>query len=160
MGHGWSSPQLHAVLGCSAWRGFGSAIARTMCGSSTESSCKQSTVYSNHCGSDNCRPGFTNALAGLISTFVNIYGDQGGQLSVTAVSTIVVTGACLVVLAFLFLICHYWALSRVKAQHRREIQESGQTSGEIDEKHPSVVQAVMTNEHEFIRQNSHTLGTV
>jgi hypothetical protein len=65
-----------------------------------------------------------------------------------------------VVLAFLFLICHYWALSRVKAQHRWEIQESGQTSGEIDEKRSGVVQAVMTNDHEFFRQNSHPLGIV
>jgi cytochrome bd-type quinol oxidase subunit 2 len=65
-------------------------------------------------------PVFMNSLAGLISTFVNVYSAQTGQYSITAKVTMIVTGACTAVGSGLFLLYNNWALERVKKQHKRE----------------------------------------
>ncbi|RXW24374.1 hypothetical protein EST38_g1469 [Candolleomyces aberdarensis] len=65
-------------------------------------------------------PGFLNSLAGLLSTLANIYGAQGGQLSTTALVTLIVTASCTGVTAILTLIYQFWFLRRVQAEHKRE----------------------------------------
>ena len=67
------------------------------------------------------RPGFLNSLAGLISTIVNIFGVQHGQLSTTSKSTVVVVTASTAVFAFLMLFYMFWLVRRVKARHDREV---------------------------------------
>ncbi|KAL6719960.1 hypothetical protein ACLMJK_001881 [Lecanora helva] len=62
-----------------------------------------------------------NALAGLISTLINVYSQQGGRFSITAKVTVMVTGGCTVVMALLFLIYNNWILEAVKRNHSREL---------------------------------------
>ena len=61
-----------------------------------------------------------NALAGLISTLINVYSQQGGHYSITAKVTVIVTGSCTVLMALLFLIYNNWILEDVKRVHHRE----------------------------------------
>lgn len=70
-----------------------------------------------------------NSIAGLISTIVNIYSAQAGQYSVTAKVTIIVTAACSVVTAALFLLYNNLALEMVKRKHERETREGSYTRG-------------------------------
>ncbi|KAI8941904.1 hypothetical protein NX059_000018 [Plenodomus lindquistii] len=67
-------------------------------------------------------PALLNSLAGLISTIVSVYSAQDGRYSVTAMVTIVVTAACSVVAAGLFLIYNTVMLSRVKRRHEKEVK--------------------------------------
>ena len=62
-----------------------------------------------------------NALAGLISTLINVYTQQGGRYSITAKVTVMVTGGCTVVMATLFLLYNNWILEAVKRNHHREV---------------------------------------
>ncbi|MCJ1243330.1 hypothetical protein MMC30_000527 [Trapelia coarctata] len=66
-------------------------------------------------------PGLLNSLVGLISTLVNVYTAQNGEFSVTAKVTIIATGICASMTAFLFLVYNNWALSRVKSEHDKEV---------------------------------------
>lgn len=66
-------------------------------------------------------PALLNSIAGLISTIVNVYSAQGGQFSVTARVTVVVTSACSVVAAALFLLYNTIMLKFVKMRHAREV---------------------------------------
>ena len=66
-------------------------------------------------------PALLNSIAGLISTIVNVYSAQEGQYSVTAKVTIVVTAACSVVAAALFLVYNTVMLRLVKRRHEREV---------------------------------------
>ena len=61
-----------------------------------------------------------NALAGLISTLINVYTQQGGRYSITATITVVATGACTIIMAVLFLVYNYLILGHVKRVHDRE----------------------------------------
>jgi len=70
------------------------------------------------------RPGCLNSLAGLISTLINVYTQQNGKWSITAEVTVIATGACMVILAILFLIYNLWVLERVKRSHGREMASS------------------------------------
>jgi hypothetical protein len=67
-------------------------------------------------------PGCLNSFAGFISTLVNVYSQQGGDWSVTARVTAIVTGSCMVVMGLLFAVYNFWVLERVKKRHGREIE--------------------------------------
>jgi hypothetical protein len=67
-------------------------------------------------------PGCLNSFAGLISTIVNVYSQQGGSWSVTAWVTAVVTGASMVVTGILFALYNFWILEKVKKRHGREME--------------------------------------
>ncbi|KAJ8108312.1 hypothetical protein OPT61_g8262 [Boeremia exigua] len=67
-------------------------------------------------------PSLLNSVAGLVSTLVNVYSAQEGQFSVTAKVTVVVTSACAVVAAALFLLYNTVMLNLVKRRHEREVR--------------------------------------
>lgn len=75
-------------------------------------------------------PGFLNSFAGLISTLISVYQQQDGDWSVTARVTAIVTGAIMVLTAFLFLIYNYCVLKRVKRSHKREMEVQHEREGE------------------------------
>ncbi|KAI2488427.1 hypothetical protein Ptr902_02560 [Pyrenophora tritici-repentis] len=77
-------------------------------------------------------PALLNSIAGLISTIVNIYSAQEGQYSVTARVTIVVTAACSVVAAGLFLVYNTVMLRLVKRRHDREVEAVEKEAGRRD----------------------------
>jgi hypothetical protein len=66
-------------------------------------------------------PGCLNSLAGLLSTLINVYGQQGGIWSITARITAIVTGAIMVVCGVLFGLYNFWILNKVKKRHDREM---------------------------------------
>lgn len=68
-------------------------------------------------------PGLMNGLAGLISTLVNIFGVQDGQLSTTAKVTIIVVSCTTGVCGLLLVFYQLWLLRRVKAEHNRIMGE-------------------------------------
>ncbi|TVY56181.1 hypothetical protein LSUE1_G009381, partial [Lachnellula suecica] len=70
-------------------------------------------------------PGCLNSFAGLISTLVGVYSQQGGAWSVTARVTAIVTGACMMVMAALFGVYNWVVLGRVKGEHGREMSSWG-----------------------------------
>ncbi|KAF3008404.1 hypothetical protein E8E13_001331 [Curvularia kusanoi] len=78
-------------------------------------------------------PSLLNSIAGLVSTLVNVYSAQDGQYSVTAKVTIVVTAACSVVTAALFLLYNTVMLRIVKRKHEKEIKaaERGGETGNV-----------------------------
>ncbi|USP77938.1 hypothetical protein yc1106_05212 [Curvularia clavata] len=67
-------------------------------------------------------PALLNSIAGLISTIINVYSAQDGQYSVTARVTIIVTAACSVVAAALFLLYNTIMLRLVRRRHEREVK--------------------------------------
>ena len=71
-----------------------------------------------------------NSLAGLISTLINVYENQGGRWSVTAKVTVIVTGACAVATAILFGFYNFIILSRVKSKHSKEMDAEMRVGGE------------------------------
>jgi len=62
-----------------------------------------------------------NALAGIISTLANVYGQQHHQFSSTSKSTIVVTGATALICGVFTLGYKYWKLAGVKRRHDLEV---------------------------------------
>lgn len=68
-------------------------------------------------------PGCLNSLAGLISTLINVYSQQGGNWSITARVTAIVTGSIMCITGFLFGLYNFWILERVKRRHGREWHE-------------------------------------
>ena len=56
-----------------------------------------------------------------MSTLVNIYTLQNGDVSVTAKVTLIATEVCAFVTTLLFLLCNNWALSQVKERHEKEM---------------------------------------
>ncbi|CAO2651458.1 Nn.00g040280.m01.CDS01 [Neocucurbitaria sp. VM-36] len=75
-------------------------------------------------------PALLNSIAGLVSTVVNVYSAQDGQYSVTATVTIIVTSACSVVAAALFLLYNTVMLRLVKRKHEREIKAAERQENE------------------------------
>ena len=69
-------------------------------------------------------PGCLNSFAGLISTLINVYTQQGGAWSVTARVTAIATGASMVVTGVLFGVYNFWVLEKVKRRHGREMERS------------------------------------
>lgn len=78
-------------------------------------------------------PGLLNSLAGLISTLTNIFssagslssidGTLGALVSTTALSTIITTGAILVICALLVVIYQFVLIRRLRKEHDRIEQE-------------------------------------
>jgi len=54
-----------------------------------------------------------------------VYSQQGGNWSITARVTAIVTGTIMVITGFLFVIYNFWALARVKKRHGLELREGG-----------------------------------
>lgn len=67
-------------------------------------------------------PGCLNSFAGLISTLVSVYSQQGGSWSVTAWITAAVTGGCMIITGVLFGLYNFWILGRVKRRHGVEME--------------------------------------
>ncbi|KAF8865153.1 hypothetical protein BDZ45DRAFT_669046 [Acephala macrosclerotiorum] len=74
-------------------------------------------------------PGCLNSFAGLISTLVQVYGQQGGAWSITARVTATVTGSAMVVTGVLFALYNFWILERVKKMHGREMEREQRGEG-------------------------------
>lgn len=66
-------------------------------------------------------PGALHGLAGEISTIVNVFSQQGGKFSTTALVTAIVTGACAVICGLMVLWYSLWKLERVKRAHHRTL---------------------------------------
>ncbi len=77
-------------------------------------------------------PGCLNSLAGLISTLINVYSQQGGAWSVTAKVTAIVTGSVMVITGSLFAIYNFGILARVKKRHGREMEAEYQGEGLVE----------------------------
>ena len=67
------------------------------------------------------RPGLLHAVAGLITTLVNVYSAQGGAWSVTATITAIVTSVCTGTMLALYLVYNNWLLAGVKKSHEQEL---------------------------------------
>ncbi|CZR60542.1 uncharacterized protein PAC_10438 [Phialocephala subalpina] len=74
-------------------------------------------------------PGCLNSFAGLISTLVQVYSQQGGDWSITARVTAIVTGAAMIVTGVLFALYNFWILERVKKMHGREMEREERLTG-------------------------------
>lgn len=79
------------------------------------------------------RPGCLHGLAGEISTLVNVFTQQGGKFSSTALVTTIVTAACTIVCGVLVLFYSTWKLERVKRAHHRTLGTEEQCDGAEDE---------------------------
>jgi hypothetical protein len=80
-------------------------------------------------------PGCLNSLAGLVSTLINVYAQQGGIWSITARVTGIVTGSIMVVCGVLFGLYNFWILNKVKKRHDREMRldrENGREEGLVE----------------------------
>ncbi|KAG9245165.1 hypothetical protein BJ878DRAFT_419812 [Calycina marina] len=75
-------------------------------------------------------PGCLNALAGLISTLVNVYAQQDGKWSITAWITAAVTGGIAVVMGVLFVFYNFVILRSVKKSHGRDMEQATGHEGE------------------------------
>ncbi|CUA69009.1 hypothetical protein RSOLAG22IIIB_13904 [Rhizoctonia solani] len=78
-------------------------------------------------------PGTLHGLAGEISTLVNIFSQQRGRFSTTAIITTIVTGACTLVCGVLVLFYSSWKLERVKRAHHRTLGTEVQWCGDEHE---------------------------
>lgn len=58
-----------------------------------------------------------------------MYSQQGGDWSVTARVTAIVTGACMGVMGALFGVYNFWVLEGVKRGHRRDMEGWEQGNG-------------------------------
>lgn len=65
-------------------------------------------------------PGTLNALAGLLSTIVNVHTAQNHQWSITAKVSAIVEAGCLVICGALFAFYSNWMLARVIKEHNKE----------------------------------------
>ena len=66
------------------------------------------------------RPSFLNAAAGLLTTFVNIYTSRGGQWSVMAIVTTVVTGPTFLISFSLLVVYRLYKLRRIILEDEAE----------------------------------------
>ncbi|KAF4182504.1 hypothetical protein CNMCM8694_006752 [Aspergillus lentulus] len=67
-------------------------------------------------------PVLLNAIAGLLTTFVNVYTAQNGEWSIMAVVTVIVTGISTAVSLSLTIIYKFGKLERVKREHEMEMK--------------------------------------
>ena len=74
-------------------------------------------------------PGWLSGIAGLISTFVGIYGHNNGAYSTLSIATLVVTGASTVICGFLAAFYSFWLLRRLKHEHVRKQRQTGSETG-------------------------------
>ncbi|CAE6453859.1 unnamed protein product [Rhizoctonia solani] len=75
-------------------------------------------------------PGTLHGLAGEISTLVNVFSQQGGRFSTTAIITAIVTGTCTAVCGVLVMFYSSWKLERVKRAHHRTLGTEDQWCGD------------------------------
>lgn len=68
-------------------------------------------------------PGALHSLAGLISTFVNVYSSQHGTWSVTAWATAAATGGAMLINGTLFSVYNFSILAKVKKSHQEEMEQ-------------------------------------
>lgn len=66
-------------------------------------------------------PGCLNSLAGLVSTMVNVYSQQGGHWSVTAWATAAATGGAMLITGTLYAVYNFWVLAEVKKSHAQDM---------------------------------------
>lgn len=92
------------------------------------------------------RPGCLNSLTGIISTVINVYGQQAGVWNISAEVTVIVTGGCMVVTAVLFFIYNLWVLQRVKRSHGRDMEMSRAST--FEHEHETMVEKVERKAHE------------
>jgi len=83
-----------------------------------------------------------NSAAGLISTVVNIYSDQGGTMSITAKVTLCVTGGLTGIFLILFVLYNFWALKRVKSLHDRQLRLDMERGMEEERHHEGTIEKV------------------
>lgn len=83
-----------------------------------------------------------NSVAGLITTLVNVYTAQHGVWSVTAKVTAIVTGSCVGVGGFLFLVYNFGLLRSIQKTHLKELGLEHQHEDE------SLVEKVKRKAHE------------
>ncbi|CAF9926293.1 MAG: hypothetical protein ALECFALPRED_003409 [Alectoria fallacina] len=70
--------------------------------------------------------GLLNSVAGLISTLINVYSQQGGRFSITAKITVGATASCTGITALLYFLYNFWILQGVRKKHQKELElESG-----------------------------------
>ncbi|KAM0797679.1 hypothetical protein BDR22DRAFT_796782, partial [Usnea florida] len=65
--------------------------------------------------------GLLNSIAGLISTLINVYSQQGGRFSITAKITVGATASCTVITAILYFLYNFWILQGVRKKHQQEL---------------------------------------
>jgi len=70
-------------------------------------------------------PGTLNALAGLLSTIVNVYTAQNHQWSITAKVSAIVEAGCLAICGALFVFYSNWMLARVRKEHHQVFSTTG-----------------------------------
>jgi hypothetical protein len=68
-------------------------------------------------------PGFLHSLAGIISTLVGVYSQQGGNWSITAWATAAATGGAMIINGGLFAVYNFGLLARVKKTHHEEMDQ-------------------------------------
>jgi hypothetical protein len=66
-------------------------------------------------------PGCLHSLAGLVSTMVNVYAQQGGHWSVTAWATAAATGGAMIITGGLFAAYNFGVLAQVKRSHVEDL---------------------------------------
>ncbi|GFF44665.1 hypothetical protein IFM51744_05876 [Aspergillus udagawae] len=67
-------------------------------------------------------PVLLNAIAGLLTSFINVYTAQNGEWSIMAVVTVIVTGMSTAVSLSLTIIYKFGKLERVKREHEMELK--------------------------------------
>ena len=70
----------------------------------------------------NICPSFMHAILGFANTLINVYTAQGGNWSVTARSTGIVTGCFAVICLSFYIVYNYWLLGKVKSRHEGELE--------------------------------------
>jgi hypothetical protein len=62
-----------------------------------------------------------NALAGLLTTIINIYTAQNGEWSIMALLTVIASGLSVASSLGLFIIYKFGRLEKLKEEHQNEI---------------------------------------
>lgn len=79
--------------------------------------------YNEKCkSSQSGRPTLLNAMAGLVSTMVNIYTAQSGAWSIMAMMTVIATGLTMAVSIGLTIAYKLFKLETIKREHEAELK--------------------------------------
>lgn len=89
-----------------------------------------------------------NSSAGLISTLVNIYSAQHGEMSITAKVTLCATGGCTGLFLILFVLFDLWALKRIKMRHNRQLRRDIESGLTEEQQHEGAIEKVKRMAHE------------